>query len=106
MRVPTRSDGTRSGVNCTRANVPPSTPAVVLIVSVFARPGHALDQEVALREQADEHALEHRVLPGDDPADLEQRLLEAIPGIGGGDGGNGHGEVLLHRWPLNVSRSS
>src|SRR5579859_5189632 len=39
MRVPTRSEGTRSGVNCTRANVPPRTPAVVLIVSVFARPG-------------------------------------------------------------------
>src|SRR5581483_4095426 len=39
MRVPTRSAGTRSGVNWTRAKVPPSTPAVVLIVSVFARPG-------------------------------------------------------------------
>src|SRR6478672_2099100 len=38
-RVPTRSDGTRSGVNCTRWNVPPSTAAVVLIVRVFARPG-------------------------------------------------------------------
>src|SRR5919109_554901 len=39
MRVPTRSEGTRSGVNWIRANVPPSTPAVVLIVSVFASPG-------------------------------------------------------------------
>src|SRR5436853_307328 len=39
MRVPTRSDGTRSGVNWTRENEPPSTAAVVLIVSVFARPG-------------------------------------------------------------------
>src|SRR3954449_2231080 len=39
MRVPTRSDGTRSGVNWTRANVPPRTPAVVLIVSVLASPG-------------------------------------------------------------------
>ena len=38
--------------------------------------GHALDEQVALREQAHEHALEHRVLPGDDPADLEERLLE------------------------------
>src|SRR3954452_5084529 len=34
-----RSDGTRSGVNWTRWKVPPSTAAVVLIVSVFARPG-------------------------------------------------------------------
>ena len=39
MRVPTRSDGTRSGVNWTRWKLPPSTWAVVLIVSVFARPG-------------------------------------------------------------------
>ena len=45
--------------------------------------GHALDQQVALREQADEHALEHRVLAGDDAADLEQRLLEALLGLGG-----------------------
>ena len=65
-------------MNCTRANEPPSTPAVVLIVRVFARPGHALDQEVALREEAHEHPLEHRVLTGDDPADLEERLLELL----------------------------
>ena len=38
--------------------------------------GHSLDEEVALREEAHEHALEHRVLPGDDAPDLEQRLLE------------------------------
>jgi hypothetical protein len=37
---------------------------------------------VPLREQADENALEHCVLPGDDTADLEQRLLEAVPGVG------------------------
>ena len=42
----------------------------------LGEPGHALDEQVALREQAHEHALEHRVLPGDDPADLEERLLE------------------------------
>ena len=38
-RVPTRSLGTRSGVNWTRLKLPPRTDAVVLIVSVFARPG-------------------------------------------------------------------
>src|SRR5581483_6866594 len=38
-RVPMRSAGTRSGVNWMRANDPPSTAAVVLMVSVFARPG-------------------------------------------------------------------
>src|SRR3954447_7602704 len=39
MRVPTRSAGTRSGVNCRRLNDPPSTSATVLTVSVLARPG-------------------------------------------------------------------
>src|SRR5919205_2740081 len=39
MRVPTRSAGTRSGVNWRRRNVPPSTSATVLTVSVLARPG-------------------------------------------------------------------
>src|SRR6266540_5566523 len=39
MRVPTRSEGTRSGVHWMRAKVPPRTPAVVLIVRVFASPG-------------------------------------------------------------------
>ncbi len=38
-RVPTRSLGTRSGVNWIRWNVPPSTAAAVLMVSVFASPG-------------------------------------------------------------------
>ena len=39
MRVPTRSAGTRSGVNCTRLKEPPSTRASVRMVSVLARPG-------------------------------------------------------------------
>ena len=38
-RVPTRSLGTRSGVNWIRWNVPPSAAAAVLMVSVFASPG-------------------------------------------------------------------
>ena len=40
--------------------------------------GHALDQEMPLCEQAHEHALEHRVLPRDHPADLEERLLQPL----------------------------
>ena len=62
--------------------MPPRTDAVVLIVSVFARPGHALDQEVAAGEQADEHPLEHRLLAGDDAPDLEERLLELLQELG------------------------
>ena len=47
-------------------------------VSVFARPGHALEQHVAAREQRDEQPLEHRVLADDDALDLVQRLLERL----------------------------
>src|SRR4051794_15823697 len=39
MRVPTRSAGTRSGVNWRRLKEPPSTSATVLTVRVLARPG-------------------------------------------------------------------
>ena len=45
-------------------------------------PGHALDQQVAAGEQADEHPLEHRVLAGDDAPDLEERALEALVDLG------------------------
>ena len=38
--------------------------------------GDALDQEVAAGDEADEHALEHLVLPGDHALDLDERLLE------------------------------
>ena len=44
--------------------------------------GNALDQEVALREEADEHPLQHRVLPGDDAPDLEKGLLQPLADLG------------------------
>ena len=56
--------------------------------------GDALDQQVALREQADEHALEHRVLAGDHAPDLEQRLLEALLGLGGVGGGRSSADAV------------
>ncbi len=39
MRVPTMSDGTRSGVNWMRAKVPLTVRASVSTASVFATPG-------------------------------------------------------------------
>ena len=63
-------------MNWIRENEPPSTDAVDLIASVFARPGHALDQQVPAGEQADEQPLEHLLLAGDHAPDLEERLLE------------------------------
>jgi hypothetical protein len=49
-----------------------------LIVSVLARPGNALDQEVPVGQQADEHPLEHRVLAGDHALDLVERTLDRL----------------------------
>ena len=66
-------------MNWTRWNEPPSTAAVVLIVSVFARPGTPSIRTMAACEQADQHAFEHLLLAGDDAPDLEQRLLELRP---------------------------
>ena len=64
-------------------------------------PGNALDEEVTLREEAHEHPLEHRVLPGDDAADLEERLLELLLGLLRGRaatfGTFGHAKSLLSR---------
>ncbi len=46
--------------------------------------GHALDQEVAAREQAHEHALEHDVLPGDHALHLEQGCLDHLTAVARG----------------------
>ena len=48
--------------------------------------GNALDEAMTLREQAHEDALDHSVLPDDDPLHLEERTLELF---GRGDLGAG-----------------
>ncbi len=42
--------------------------------------GNALDQQVAARDEADEHAFQHLVLTGDDALDLDERLLQ-LPAV-------------------------
>ena len=69
-------------MNWTRWNVPPNTSATVLIGQRLREAGHALDQEVPAREQADEDALEHLVLAGDHALDLEDRALDHVA-VGG-----------------------
>ena len=81
MRVPTRSDGIRSGVNWMRVNVPAQRLGQRRHGQRLAEAGHALEQAVAAGEQGDEHPLEHPVLADDDPAHLEQHLLERGAGL-------------------------
>ena len=59
-----------------RRKLPPSAWASVLHGQRLGEPGHALEQHVAAGQQADEQALEHRVLADDDALDLVQRLFE------------------------------
>ena len=69
-------------MNWTRLNEPPSTDAVRLDRQRLREARHALDQQMAAGEQADQHALEHLLLAGDHAPDLEQRLLEPLQQIG------------------------
>ena len=57
-------------MNWMRANLAWIASQSVRTVSVLASPGHALEKDVATREQADEDALDHVLLADDDLADL------------------------------------
>ena len=75
-------------MNWMRLNVPRIVRASVLTVSVLARPGHALDQQVALRQDRHQHALEEMVLADDDALHLvedalHQRRHVAATGVAG-----------------------
>ena len=78
MRVPTRSEGTRSGVNCTRWKRSAEHVGHRLDRQRLRQAGHALDQEVPARQQADEDALEHLVLARDHALDLEEGALDHV----------------------------
>ena len=86
IRVPTRSAGTRSGVNWTRENSPPTTLRQRRHRQGLGQAGHALDEAVAVGQQAQQHPLDEPVLADDDALDLEERVLEERGGVGAGDG--------------------
>ena len=90
MRVPTRSAGSRSGVNCRRLKRAADDRGEGLDGEGLGQAGHALEQHVAPGEQADEEALDGPVLADDDLLDLEERLLEQ-GGLGRAIGGGGAG---------------
>ena len=101
MRVPTRSDGMRSGVNWRRTNVPPDHLGQRLDGQGLGQPGDAFEQAVAPGQQAHHHPLDHPVLPDDHLLDLEQGLLE---GCGGGESGGaarvGHARMVRPSKPV------
>ena len=60
MFVPVMSAGIRSGVNWMRLNVQSMTSAMVRTSIVLPRPGHALEQDVAVGEQAGQGLADER----------------------------------------------
>ena len=52
----------------------------------LGQPGDALDQAVAVGQQAQQHPLDEPVLADDDALDLEERVLEQRGVLGAGDG--------------------
>ena len=88
------SAGIRSGVNWMRVKVQSMTSASVRTSSVLPRPGHALEQDVAVGEQADEGVAHELALADDDLADLGldgagalgERLGRDAVRLGGGRG--------------------
>ena len=75
MRVPTRSAGTRSGVNWIRRNEPRIDLGERLDGQRLREPRHAFDQQVALRQDRDQHALEEVVLSDDHFLDFIKNAL-------------------------------
>ena len=61
-----------------RANVPPTTLREGLHGQRLGHAGHALEQHVALGQQADQHPLDELVLADDDPLDLEDGPLQGV----------------------------
>ena len=57
----------------------------------------AFDEQVAVRQEADEDSFEHRVLPGDDALDLEQGAFQVILALSGRKG-LFHVGLLLRVW--------
>ena len=76
-------------MNCTRANVPPTTVARVGGQGL-GDAGWSFEQHVATGEQRHHEALDEAVLTDDDLAHLEQGVLEQR-GVVGAGAGIGHG---------------
>ena len=83
IRVPTRSEGTRSGVNWMRWKRAPEDLGQGGDGAGLGQPRHPFQQQVPAREQGDQDPFQHAFLADDDPLDLKQRRLELLAGDGG-----------------------
>ena len=75
------SDGTRSGVNWMPGEVAADHGREAAHRQRLGHAGHALEQDVALGQQADHQLLDHVLLADDDPLDLGDRLAEQLGGL-------------------------
>ena len=75
MRVPTRSAGNEVGRELDPLERAADRARQRLHGERLGEAGHAFDQQVALREDRDQHALEKVVLADDDPLDLVEDAL-------------------------------
>ena len=77
--MPIKSAGKRSGVNCSRWKPVWMQAAIVLTVSVFAKTGHAFEQDVAVGEQAEQKPVDQIFLADDDVPDLLAQRRDPLP---------------------------
>ena len=82
--LPVTSEGIRSGVNWIRWKRRLVAAAKERARSVFARPGHVLEQDVAVGEDPEQHELEHLALADHRALDLREDLLGAAADVGEG----------------------
>ena len=68
-------------MNWMRLNEPPRTLGCGLDSQRLGETGNALDQQVAAGEQAGQDPLQHLVLSGDYPPDLEEGSLQHLLGL-------------------------
>ena len=88
MFVPVMSAGIRSGVNWIRLKLQSMTSAIVRTSIVLPRPGHALEQDVAVGEQPGQRLADERGLADDDAPDLAFDRLGAFGECLGSEAGS------------------
>ena len=80
--VPVRSDGSMSGVNCTRRKSTPMARANAFATQRLGDAGNAFEQQVAADGRRREQHLDHAVLADDDLADLLHDAVAQLVHVG------------------------